>query len=377
MSRPRVPMLAAATLALATVTAAAGASGPDVEVIARGLNNPRGLGFAPNGDLYVAEAGSGGDGACRPSPDGRPQQVCYGETGALTQIDTDGKQPPWRVLKGLPSMAAPGGFAASSGPVDVDFQASTGFVVIGWGGDPALRSGLGPRSSLFGTLLVMMPSGLSFAISDIASTAQRHGTTGEPVDSDPSSVLALRNRRIVADAGANALFLSGSTGFLQPRNDRVFADLPLADTDTVPTALTTDPDGDIFVSRRTGASSSRGSSTIYRVPRQGGTATAFLTGHSTVADMAFDREGTLYVVEIAGAGGDPGTGEGRLLRKPKDGPVEVVLDGLVHPTGIAVGRGGVVYLSNHGDHPNRGEILRVRPEPTSAGPVRNALNWVP
>ena len=37
-------------------------------VMAQGLDNPRGLAFAPNGDLYVAEAGSGGDGACTFSP---------------------------------------------------------------------------------------------------------------------------------------------------------------------------------------------------------------------------------------------------------------------------------------------------------------------
>jgi glucose/arabinose dehydrogenase len=31
------------------------------QVVATGLANPRGLNFAPNGDLYVAEAGRGGD----------------------------------------------------------------------------------------------------------------------------------------------------------------------------------------------------------------------------------------------------------------------------------------------------------------------------
>src|SRR5512144_2857273 len=36
---------------------------PAITVVADGLNNPRGLAFAPNGALYVAEAGLGaGDG---------------------------------------------------------------------------------------------------------------------------------------------------------------------------------------------------------------------------------------------------------------------------------------------------------------------------
>ena len=112
-------------LASAMAIAAANADAASVEVIATGLNNPRGLGFAPNGDLYVAEAGSGGTGSCRASPDGQPVEVCYGETGALTRIDTAGVKPPRRVLGNLPSMAAAGGFAAQSGPVDVHSPART------------------------------------------------------------------------------------------------------------------------------------------------------------------------------------------------------------------------------------------------------------
>jgi hypothetical protein len=205
-----IAFLSTASVQAGTVTA---------EVIAQGLNNPRGLGLAANGDLYVAEAGSGGSGQCRPSPDQQGVVVCYGETGALTQIDTDGRQPPWRVLTGLPSMAPSGGFAASSGPVDVDFQGSTGFLLFGWGGDPAQRSGLGARSSLFGTLMVMMPSGLSFPISDMTSIPQLHDPADASIDRRPASVLALRDGRIVADAGANALIESGSAGFLQPRKE--------------------------------------------------------------------------------------------------------------------------------------------------------------
>lgn len=67
-----------AALALAIAAAPAGANGPTVEVIAQGLDNPRGIALAENGDLYVAEAGSGGSGTCRPSPDGQPVDVCYG-----------------------------------------------------------------------------------------------------------------------------------------------------------------------------------------------------------------------------------------------------------------------------------------------------------
>ena len=60
-----------------------------------------------------------------------------------------------------------------------------------------------------------------------------------------------------------------------------------------------------------------------------------------------------------GGSGDPGVGNGRLLRKPKNGAVQVVLDGLVFPAGVAVGRDGAVYLSHFGIFPGGGEVLRV------------------
>jgi len=54
----KLPVLAlAGALALAAPAAA-----HDVRVVAEGLDNPRGMDFAPNGDLYVAESGRGGAG---------------------------------------------------------------------------------------------------------------------------------------------------------------------------------------------------------------------------------------------------------------------------------------------------------------------------
>ena len=37
-----------------------GAGGGGLKVVADGLDNPRGIGFGPDGALYVAESGSGG-----------------------------------------------------------------------------------------------------------------------------------------------------------------------------------------------------------------------------------------------------------------------------------------------------------------------------
>jgi len=44
-------------------------------VLASGLSNPRGIAFAPNGQLFVTEAGRGGNGRCALLGDG--QLACY------------------------------------------------------------------------------------------------------------------------------------------------------------------------------------------------------------------------------------------------------------------------------------------------------------
>jgi hypothetical protein len=87
-------------LFLAALPGAAAPAAPLV-VIASGLNNPRGLAMAGDGTLYVAEAGNGGDGPCVPAGLGNPH--CYGPTGSITRIDTNGDQE--RIVTGLPSIA--------------------------------------------------------------------------------------------------------------------------------------------------------------------------------------------------------------------------------------------------------------------------------
>lgn len=344
-------------------------AGTHVETIAQGLNNPRGIALAPNGWLYVAETGSGGSGTCIPSPEAGQPPRCYGETGALTRIDPDGIVAPKHVVSGLPSMAGPGGFAASSGPVDVDFWGMQANIVMGWGGDPALRAGVGPKSRLFGTLLRALPHGHYIPIADIAGHEARFNPDGTHVDSNPDGVLALPGRQIVADAGANALIERNPflAWFHPHRLTRTFAVLPrtAAGLDAVPTTVVEGPDGYVYAGELTGAPFFRGAASIYRIAPFGGKPQVYVGGLTAVVDMAFDRRGTLYIVEIAsglvpGPGADPGVGVGRLLRKKRGGPVEVVLDeGLVFPAGIAIAHDGTLYLTNYGVFPGGGEVLKV------------------
>src|SRR5688572_19439488 len=169
---------------------AAQASAQGVETIASGLNNPRGIGFAANGALYVVEMGNGGPGPCIPSP-AAPFPRCYGETGALTLIDPHSETGFKRIVRGLPSLGLPTG-AGEGGAADVSFHGMVAFVTIGFGGDPALRSTFGEQGKLFGSLLRVKPSYCDKFdyLADVSGHEVRFNPYGGPIDSNPYGVVA-------------------------------------------------------------------------------------------------------------------------------------------------------------------------------------------
>ena len=104
-----VTALSLPTLVLLAPPASAHGSPGASYVVASGLNNPRHLSFSPNGDLYIAESGTGGTGPCIAGGEG---EACFGLTGSVTRVSHGTQR---RVLKGLPSVAGEGG-ASAAGP---------------------------------------------------------------------------------------------------------------------------------------------------------------------------------------------------------------------------------------------------------------------
>ena len=209
MHRPgRLSCAIAVSLALAL---AAHAEAQVVETIASGLSNPRGIAFAPNGELFVVEMGVGGPGPCIASPVPPNPPRCYGPTGALTRIAPGGVPGFERVATGLPSLILATG-AAEGGPADLSFHGMVAYVQIGFGGNPAQRALLGDAGALFGWLLEVKPNGKYRPLVDIAKHEVLKNPYGGPIDSNHYGVLALPGRRIIADAGGNALIESAANG---------------------------------------------------------------------------------------------------------------------------------------------------------------------
>ena len=154
---------------------------------------------------------------------------------------------------------------------------------------------------------------------------------------------------IVSDAGANDLLLVKRSGRI-----KVLATFPnrtgrAPDTfDEVPTSVQRGPDGALYVGQLTGFPFIRGRRE--RLPgrqarrRLGG----FATGFTNIIDIAFDKRGRLYVLEIFKNGLLSGDPTGALIRVNGDGSqTEVMSDGLITPGGLAI-RGHSAYVSNCG-----------------------------
>lgn len=352
--------LAGLALALALVPAATWADVGNAKTIASGLDNPRGINFAPNGELYVVEAGRGGTGPCIPSPV-QPVNRCYGETGALSRILPSGGFK--RVLTGLPSFVLPDG-TVEGGPADVAFLGATAHLVLGLGGDPALRSSVGGKAALLGTVLQVTPSGQYKVVADVAAHEAKFNPAGAAIDSNPYGIVSMPGRRIVADAGGNSIIELRANG-----QARTFVVPAAPGVQSVPTSVVEGPDGAIYVGQLTGFPFFAGAARVWRIASDGSSIETFAAGFTAIVDITFDAGGALYVLEIASGQSppfpppSPGVGNGRLLRKCPGADPEVLLTGLSFAAGVAIGPDDAAYITNFGTSVGGGEVLRLPVSP--------------
>lgn len=336
----------------------------DPTVIATGLNNPRGLSFGPDGALYVAEAGAGGSGPCFTGPEG---PACFGESGAVTRVSKWGQR---RVVEGLPSVGAEGTGDGAIGPSDVAFKGKKMYVTEGLGLDLDLSKTIPALDDMGQLLSVKLKRHDSDVrtVADLADFEDEFNPTGDEENVNPNSVLTTRRGTIVADAGANDLLSVSKRGrvdVLATFPDRMveappFLGLPPGTQipmDAVPTSVTSGPDGKLYVGQLTGFPFPVGGANVYRINR--GVPEVFASGFTNIVDLAFDRRGTLYVLEIFQNGLLSGDPTGALIRVEDDGTQTVVMStGLTTPGGLAL-RGNAAYVSNCGTCAGGGEVLRI------------------
>lgn len=362
-------ILLAATALVAVAIVAGGrpvvrAQAPALQVIASGLDNPRGVVFGSDGALYVAEAGHGGTSSlCLPQADAPPTAPprCYGPSGAVTRVTPTGGQQ--RVVTGLPSLAPPDGMNAG-GPHDIDFGLGRAFVTIGFGGNPIARAPFEAAGIRLGSLVRILPDGQWDYVVDISAYEGTANPDGGAIDTNPFGLRVLSDRALVTDAGANALLQISLNGTISTL--AVFPNRVLPPTiQSVPTSVVEGPDGSLYVGELTGAPFVVGAARVYRVPATGGTPTVVAAGFTNIIDIAFSPSGQGYVLEHDADGIIPTLGPGtagRLIRINADGSQTVIATpGLVKPGGMAFGPDGALYITNRSIFPGTGEVVRLVP----------------
>ncbi|HVF32929.1 MAG TPA: ScyD/ScyE family protein [Acidimicrobiales bacterium] len=390
-----VPTTVATAKEVAAKDAVTGkAPGSAPEVVATGLDNPRKMVIGPDGALYVAESGKGGD---EPCAGGEMGSICYGETGAITRI-AEGKQT--RVLEGLPSAAEEGGTSFAGGPVALAIRNGRLDVLMMHFSDADGSSAFGEVGEEFGQLVSATPGsdstswkvGPDFADFEVRNNPDQGAAAGEgepPLNSNPYAITPFRDGYAVADAGGNdVLYVDGNglvtvLAVLPTQKTTIPADSfgpgePPEDTEVdvqpVPTSVAVGPDGALYVGELAGLNP--GLARVWKiVPGQSSTVVA--GGFNPITDLAFDRQGRLLVLELTDGFGPEGPGPGALIRIEPDGNrTTLAKEGLVFPGGLAVGGDGSVYVSNFGvfatggdgEGPPPGMVLRI-PVP-SGNPYR-------
>jgi sugar lactone lactonase YvrE len=374
----RIGVMVAAGLAvsLAAPTLAQDGSGAPpsgLTTLVEGLDAPRGMAWGPDGTLYVAETGEGGE-QCMAMPDGT--EACAGTTAGISSI-VDGVAT--RVVENLFSVAQG---EEIIGAADVAVTADGTFIVPmpNFGGTE-LRGIVGsPLGDHLGFLASAAPDGTLTDIADLVQFEVDNNPDaddpGSSIDSNPNGVaIAPDGSYLVTDAGGNSLLMVAADGTitLGAVFHAQFKDDPFASPDpagspvqvpmqAVPTSVTIGPDGAAYVGQLTGFPFPVGGASVWRV-EPGGEPTQYATGFTNIIDIAFGPDGTLYVAEIAHNSLLSGDLTGGLWSVPPGGgePTLLASDGLLAPGGVTVGPDGTVYLSTGAVMPNGGAIVTWSP----------------
>jgi hypothetical protein len=135
----------------------------------------------------------------------------------------------------------------------------------------------------------------------------------------------------------------------------------------VPTSVVKGPDGAYYVGQLTGFPFPPGGASVFRVV-PGHEPEVFADDFTNIIDIAFDKRGRLYVLEIATNGllsaGENELPVGRLVRVNKDGSrTTLASEGLNAPGGFVLGH-GAAYITNNSILPGAGlpvsgEVVKV------------------
>ncbi len=311
-------------------------------MVASGLTNPRGFAWGPDGMLYLAMAGHGGDNLLPIAPG---FTIHNGLTSSVVTV-ADGCTTP--VVQGLVSTLweEPGWVW---GAMDVAFLGDDLYVLVSgagpfWG-SPSSRSGV----------YAINEDGAMTLVADLSTWLAEH----PPLFSSPENNTdgSLFDLEATSEALLISNAVSGQIIKVTPAGEiSEFADL--SEGHPVPTGLAVDSDDNAYVGFESAMPFTDGGVTIVKITPDGTVSDAW-KGLTRVADVAIGPDGTLFAEELStGNTVDapytyPGTG--RIVRQTGPAASDVVADGLNYPVGLGFGPDGSLYVTGPANGANNGE----------------------
>ncbi len=323
-----------------------------VSVFASGLNNPRGLRWGPDHNLYVAEAGAGGTtstvGQCEQVP-GPVGPYLGGHSAQITKISAHGTKS--IVASGLPSTV--NGMGLVSGISSVEFVGERLYALVDGAGCSHGHTEM-PNS-----IIRVSANGTWSQVADLSQYYHANPTAHvEPDDFEPDgtpfSMLAVRGDLYVVEPNHGSL----DRVRLDGKISRV-ADISAAMGHIVPTSVSYH--GNFFVGNLGTFPVVPGSSVVLKI-NPGGNIHTWASDLTAVLGTEWDERGRLYVLEAMTAPGAPTPHTGKIIRIDPSGRSVLIADGLFFPTAMTMGPDGNLYVSNVGFGPppiGLGQILKI------------------
>jgi len=337
-------------LAAVVFASAISAQAQQVTVYATGLDGPRGLTFGPDGNLYVAEAGSGGPNTpCLVVPIVGPYHG--GPSARVSRITASGERV--TVVDGLPSGMTSLPSGDTIGAAAVAFLGSKLYVLSAGGGCTHANPDNPP-----GIVRANLKKETWTQIVDLGAFMATHPVLRpNPVDFEPEgtlySMIEHRGHFYAVEPNHGQVIKVNAGGHAEE-----LIDISATQGHAVPTAIAFH-EGAFYVGTLSTFPIQPGSATILKISEDGELLDV-MRGFTTVTGVTFDAKGRMYVVELSDAPGFPTPGAGKIVRVDNSGVIEDFLSGLVVPTAILYGPDGALYVSDFGAAPpGLGQILRV------------------